>query len=192
MTMNKKHIICLAVALLCIGGVSAQSFKKFEYRVKAGFNIGGTTPLPLPAEIRKLKEYSPTLAFAIEGNVVRNLTAKWALISGLRFETKGMSAGAQVKNYQLTMNVDNGDEQGLISGVFTGQVKTRVQNEYLTVPVMAMRQVSPRWELKLGFFFSYLLRGGFSGNAYDGYIRDGDPTGTKIGVESATYQRDVV
>ena len=88
MTMNKKHIICLAVALLCIGGVSAQSFKKFEYRVKAGFNIGGTTPLPLPAEIRKLKEYSPTLAFAIEGNVVRNLTAKWALISGLRFETK--------------------------------------------------------------------------------------------------------
>ena len=138
MTMNKKHIICLAVALLCIGGVSAQSFKKFEYRVKAGFNIGGTTPLPLPAEIRKLKAYSPTLAFAIEGNVVRNLTAKWALISGLRFETKGMSAGAQVKNYQLTMNVDNGDEQGLISGVFTGQVKTRVQNEYLTVPVMAM------------------------------------------------------
>ena len=101
-----------------------------------------------------------------------------------------MSAGAQVKNYQLTMNVDNGDEQGLISGVFTGQVKTRVQNEYLTVPVMAMRQVSPRWELNLGFFFSYLLRGGFSGNAYDGYIRDGDPTGTKIGVESATYNFD--
>ena len=55
---------------------------------------------------------------------------------------------------------------------------------------MAMRQVSPRWELKLGFFFSYLLRGGFSGNAYDGYIRDGDPTGTKIGVESATYNFD--
>ena len=55
MTMNKKHIICLAVALLCIGGVCAQSFKKFEYRVKAGFNIGGTTPIPLPAEIRKLK-----------------------------------------------------------------------------------------------------------------------------------------
>ena len=32
-------------------------FYGLEYRIKAGFNIGGTSPLPLPAEIRELKSY---------------------------------------------------------------------------------------------------------------------------------------
>ena len=42
-----------------------------EYEVKAGFNIGGTSPLPLPVEIREITSYNPTLAVAIEGNVTK-------------------------------------------------------------------------------------------------------------------------
>ncbi len=34
---------------------------------------------------------------------------------------------------------------------------------------------------------AYRIDGSFTGSAFDGYIRDGDPTGTKVGVESATY-----
>ena len=43
-------------------------FYGLEYRIKAGFNIGGTSPLPLPAEIRELKSYRPGMQIAIEGN----------------------------------------------------------------------------------------------------------------------------
>ena len=61
--MKKNLYILLALACLC-GTLSAQ--RKFEYRVKAGFNVGGALPIPFPAEIRKIKSYNPTMAFSIE------------------------------------------------------------------------------------------------------------------------------
>ena len=45
------------------------ALKGLEYEVKAGLLIGGTTPLPLPAEIRNITSYNPTLLIAIEGNI---------------------------------------------------------------------------------------------------------------------------
>ncbi len=40
-------------------------------RHKAGFNIGGTSPIPLPKEIRKIDSYAPGIAIAIEGNATK-------------------------------------------------------------------------------------------------------------------------
>ena len=42
MNMKKNLYILLALACLC-GTLSAQ--RKFEYRVKAGFNVGGALPI---------------------------------------------------------------------------------------------------------------------------------------------------
>ena len=42
-----------------------------EYEVKAGLSIGGTSPLPLPKEIRSIDSYNPGLQIAIEGNVTK-------------------------------------------------------------------------------------------------------------------------
>ena len=151
--MKKKLYILLALACLC-GTLSAQ--RKFEYRVKAGFNVGGALPIPFPAEIRKIKSYNPTMAFSIEGNIMRRFTDKWALLSGIRLETKGMSTKARVKNYAMTMNVSVGDEPGEISGVFTGMVNTKVRNEYITLPVLVLRELSPRWDLRAGLFLSLI------------------------------------
>ena len=55
------------------------------------------------------------------------------------------------------------------------------------MPILVVRELSPRWEIKLGPYIAYRIDGSFTGSAFDGYIRDGDPTGTKVGVESATY-----
>ena len=133
--MNFRKIGCAVIMLTLALSAAAQSEsgKKFEYRIKAGFNIGGTLPIPLPAEIRKIESYSPTMAFTVEGSVLRWFTPKWALTTGLRFETKGMNAGAKVKNYQMTLLIENGDKTGEMSGRFTGRIKTRVQNEYITL-----------------------------------------------------------
>ena len=76
--MNKKIISLLL--LLSIGCyttiVQAQEernqsilkslTKGLEYRLKAGFNIGGTSPLPLPAEIRKINSYILQLPFLLK------------------------------------------------------------------------------------------------------------------------------
>ena len=43
--------------------------KGIEYTVKAGINIGGTAPVPLPREIRAIDSYRPTLCVSIEGDI---------------------------------------------------------------------------------------------------------------------------
>ena len=43
----------------------------WEYEIRAGVSIGGTSPLPLPVEIRSIDAYNPTLAFMLEGNAIK-------------------------------------------------------------------------------------------------------------------------
>ena len=62
--MKTIKSIYLIVFLLVTGAVFAENkkpgalvrstLKGLEYRIKAGVNIGGTSPLPLPAEIREI------------------------------------------------------------------------------------------------------------------------------------------
>ena len=165
-------------------GLIRSALVGLEYRIKAGFNVGGTSPLPLPAEIRKLESYNPTIALSIEGNVCKKFDKRWGLMIGVRLETKGMKTDAQVKNYYMVMKPEDGGE---LSGAWTGNVKTKVRNTYLSFPVLATFQISKRWGLRLGPYFSYVTSREFSGSAYDGYLRNGDPTGEKVNVTSATY-----
>ena len=90
--MNKKItfiLLCLIVATVA----QAQEDRNknilksltigLEYRLKAGFNIGGTSPIPLPVEIRKINSYKPTTAFSIEGDVVKTFDNKWGVSAGI-------------------------------------------------------------------------------------------------------------
>ena len=160
-----------------------------EYEVKAGFSIGGTSPLPLPKEIRSIDSYNPTLQIAIEGNVTKwlNPARTWGIMLALRLETKGMKTDARVKNYSMEIIGDGGER---MKGFWTGQVKTKVNNSYLTVPVLAAWRVSPRWKLNAVPYVSYRMEGDFTGDVYDGYLRELDPTGNKVVFEdgkSAPY-----
>ena len=187
-TMRK---ILLGFCLSTLISVVPVSGQDYSYRLKAGFNIGGTSPLPIPSEVKEIKKYSPTLAFALGGEITRNLNDRWGIMTGLRFETKGMTTNAKVENYKITLDVSEGDNTGHVKGYFTGDVKTKVRNEYLTIPVVAVYNISPAFEINGGLYMSMRLNGEFSGKAYDSgegaYIRDNDPTGEKIGITSATY-----
>ena len=167
-------------------GLQWSSIRGLEYRLKAGFNIGGTSPLPLPEEIREIKGYDPTMQIAVEADVVKWFN-KWGLLVGLRLENKGMKTDARVKNYGMKMTSTDGS---VIEGNWTGNVNTQVDNSYLTVPVLALYKISKRWEVSAGAFFSYQTKGSFHGYVYDGYLREGDPTGEKVVFEDgaqATY-----
>ena len=87
----------------------------WQIRLSAGYNIGGTAPLPLPREIRTIEGYNPELNFAIEGNAEKMFgQGNWGIRCGIRFETKGMTTKAGTKNYH--MEAWNTDGSGKIQG----------------------------------------------------------------------------
>ena len=187
MPMKKKWITCMLLAMAA-AGVQAQNPKKilrqtrengWEFDLKAGINIGGFSPLPLPVEIRSIDSYNPTLAVQLGVDITKWIDSSrtWGVSTGLRFENKNMTTRATVKNYGMEIIGGDGNR---MKGNWTGGVRTKVQNTYLTLPVLASWKASPRWSLHAGPYFSYLLDGTFSGDVYDGYLREGNPTGDKI------------
>ena len=164
-------------------GILKSAAVGIEYRVKAGLAIGGTSPIPVPLEIQEITGFNPLLNAHLEGEVLKMFDDAWGLSFGLRLESKGMKTDARVKNYNMKMVAEDGE----LAGRWTGMVETKVNNVYLTLPVLAVWRPAPRWGVKLGAYGSYLLSGHFSGAAYDGYLRVGDPTGEKVNVTSAIY-----
>lgn len=161
------------------------ALKGWNVKLSAGFNVGGTAPLPLPREIRSIDGFNPLLNIAIEGDVQKRLAgSQWGVLVGLRLENKGMKTDATVKNYHMEMTADDG---GYMEGSWTGHVKTKVRTTYLTVPVLATYAVNSRWQVAAGPYISYMFEGEFSGEAYDGYLRNVDPTGEKAEVTHASY-----
>ena len=201
--MKKTFRILLAAAFttLAATGLRAQQERTpqiiqsylhgWEYSLKAGISIGGTTPLPLPEEIRSINSYRPGgVALSIEGNTTKWIDAakKWGLTVGVRLDSRKMSTDAAVKNY--SMEIISASSGGSLAGLWTGNVKTKVSNSYLTVPLLANYRISSRWKLVLGPYFSYLIDGDFSGSVYEGHLRTPDATGTRIdftGSSVATY-----
>lgn len=161
----------------------------WEYEIRAGLNIGGTSPLPLPASIRAINAYNPRLAISLEGNMTKWMgkEKKWGFSTGLKLETKRMKTDATVKNYSMEIIADDG---GRLKGNWTGKVKTEVDNTYLTLPLLGAYRVNKRWNVKAGAYLAYALERSFAGDVYEGYLREGNPTGDKINIEgdkSAKY-----
>lgn len=194
-----KTLAALVACLMCTTSIFAQksstqtlinaALHGWEYEVKAGLSIGGSAPLPLPHEIRSIDAYNPTLAIMLEGTATKWMGAqkKWGLITGIRFENKNMTTKATTKNYSMEIIGHDGNR---IKGNWTGGVRTKVRNAYVTVPVLAALKVSKRWNVKAGAYVSYLMDGEFSGEVYEGYLREGNPTGDKINFRDgaiATY-----
>ena len=156
--------------------------KGWQIRIGAGYLLGGTAPLPIPVEIRAINGFNPGLNLSLEGSVQKIFNGtNWGVQAGLRFDTKGMTTDAKTKNYY--MEVDGGK----IRGRFTGNVKTHVNNTYVSIPVLATYSINKRWTVVAGLYASYLLKGVFDGEAYDGYLRDQDPTGIKMEIDNAAY-----
>ena len=153
-----------------------------EFRLKAGVALGGTAPMPIPLNIQEVTGFSPRLNLNIEAEFVQDFNGPIGFSTGLRLETKGMRTNARVANYSMSM-VSGGQE---VSGVWWGMVETQVSNNYLTLPILFLWKPSPRWDLKMGPYGSFVLGRQFTGNVYDGYLREGSPTGEKIVIEEKT------
>ena len=99
------------------------ALKGWNVRLSAGYNLGGTAPLPLPVEIRGIEGFNPGLNLSLEGSAEKMFgKGDWGLRFGIELETKGMTTNADTKNYY--MEVANGD--GIVSGYWTGDRKSVV------------------------------------------------------------------
>ena len=184
----KRYLLALTAAIITAGScLYAQKNENqtllnaalhgWEYEVRA--SIGGSSPLPLPAEIRSIDSYNPTLAIMLEGNAIKWFGAekKWGLTTGLRLENKNMTTRATVKNYGMEIIGSDGNR---LKGNWTGGVQTKVENTYFSIPVVALYQLNNRVSFSAGPFVSFATNRNFSGYVYDGYLREINPTGTKV------------
>ncbi|MCQ2074003.1 MAG: PorT family protein [Bacteroidaceae bacterium] len=171
----RRHIIFLTIAFLHISALSSTAKTGFD--IRAGINLGGTSPLPLPQEIRHINSYSSFIYPAIEAGANFHLKGRWGVRTALRIEMKGMSTSADVKSYKTSIAGDDGSS---LSGYYTGVNETEARATMLTIPLTAAFRISNRFQLYAGPYMSLLLSGKFSGNVHDGYLRVGNPTGDKI------------
>ena len=191
MKKNKAYILLVAASLFIGSRAEAVTPDSLQLKARVGYNIGGTTPIPLPETIRSLDSYSLTPSFMAGFDAMLPLNQQWGIMAGLRFENKGMKAEVTTKAY--FMEVVKGDQR--MAGHFTGHVEQEVKQWMLTVPVQATLTLSRKLMLKGGPYVSFLLDKGFSGIASNGYLRKDTPTGPKILMgnregEWATYDFD--
>lgn len=173
----KKTILSLLLLAACSVQAWSESFSdNLQVYARAGYGIGGTSPIGMPASIRSLEEYTLKANINIGADVHFALPKHWGVMTGLHFENKGMKTDARVKNYHMEMR--KGEES--LAGMFTGNVLTNVDQWMFTVPVQGTYDVSKKVRVKLGPYVSYLVSKKFSGYAYNGYLRQDDPTGPKV------------
>jgi hypothetical protein len=88
------------------------------------------------------------------------------------------------------MEVKKGES--MLDGVYTGHIKQKVKEWMFTLPVEATYSLGDKFMLKAGPYVSLLINKDFSGYVFDGYLRQGNPTGPRVAMgkeenERATY-----
>lgn len=167
---------------------TAQDFSpSWEFTGYAGYNLGGTSPLPLPAEIRKINSWNPGFGGTVAIHVTRWLHPQWGITSGLAIDVKGMKIDADVKYWYTNLVVGEGDNTGNFSGLFSGNNNTKTRNGYLVIPLLASWRPATRWTFHAGGYYASQQDARFEGTASNGYIRNGGPAGDRINVDNATF-----
>ena len=194
----KKRLLIICAAILpllsCTLLKAEEGFDRYTYRVKFGENIGGTLPIPFPAEIRKIASFSPIFSPYITVEATRWFSHRWGVTAGLAFDVKGMKAGADVLYFNTELLVgDNGKNETFV-GAYSGYCLMKPKNIYITLPIMAAYRFNDKWDIGFGGYFSVLGKGGFAGMVEGGYMRSSPPDsgkpnslGEKMDITTATF-----
>lgn len=190
-----KHRIYTIIAALFVLAASANAqqedswekwgptrgLKSDGFIVRAGYVIGGTTPLPLPAEIRKINSFSPRGGISLGFDGYTMFSKRWGVSLGAHLFWEGFHTSADVKNYYVWLE----QEGEITKGYFTGTNVTNTDLLGLTIPILATFRMSPRWNVSFGPYMSFYFMQTFDGEVFDndegiGYIRQDTPTGSKV------------
>jgi len=175
--MKKISIISVAFLLLASFAAKAEeNLDKYTYRIKLGENIGGTLPIPFPAEIRKIVSFSPIFSPYVSVEGTKWFSRNWGITAGLALDVKGMKAGADVLYFNTVLAIGN---EGSFEGAYSGYCLMKPKNIYVTVPFQAAYRFNNKWDIGFGGYFSVLGKGGFAGIVEGGYMRSTPPNSTQ-------------
>lgn len=189
-----KFLLLLVLSLAAWNAQAEDLYEKWNtprgtswgFLLRTGYVLGGTSPMPLPAEIRSIGRFNPEGGWTMSADFYNMFNKRCGIMTGVHYFMEGMNTGATVKNYK--MGIQMGEDY--LEGMFTGTDETKTFMSGFTVPVMATFRVSPRWNINIGPYVSFLMYRDFEGSVYDGYLRVGDPTGEKVEISRenpATY-----
>lgn len=168
--------LCLSLSAKAGNGHATGHAPQITYTLRGGIVIGGTAPLPLPRCIRDITAFSPWGMTMIGLDAQRDIKGRWGIRSGLRLSLDGMNTEARVKNYHLTLT-QGGDK---LTGYYTGLNKTHERMLSLKIPLLATYRAGEKITLYAGPYVQYAFDKKFTGRVYDGYLREGTPTGMKV------------
>lgn len=140
-----------------------------DFSVKAGVNFGATVPPGLP-EGSTVISYSPIFAPAIVLEKSFTLYRWLYILTGLRFEYKGMQTKAAVENFSTQVVIEMGGELKTIAGNFTGINFTNITCSYIALPVRVGFQITPRYSLQAGGFVAWAMTNSFKGWVAEGFL----------------------
>lgn len=177
--MKKIFFLAAIIATFNVSFVQANGFgDSLAVKARVAYGFGGTAPLDMPASIRSVDAFRPTPSVSMGADAVFCFGDTWGVSVGLHLENKGMDAEITVKSYHMEMK--KGSSQ--LSGLFTGHVKQKVTQRMVTLPLQATCRLNGKLTLKAGPYASLLFSKDFSGIAFDGYLRQGNPTGPRIDI----------
>jgi hypothetical protein len=98
-----KKTLLISILMVAAAAANAQDNNgSIIFTASAGFSVGGTAPLQMPAEIRSINSFSLTPNY--QASLLAEKTfGQCGIVSGIRFEDKGMKEEANVKNYHMAI-----------------------------------------------------------------------------------------
>lgn len=152
--------------------IAGIDMRHWNFDVRAGYSIGGTMPMDMPAEMRHINSFSPKFNYRFGLDIEYRFNPSWGLQSGAYIERKGFQGDMSVRGYQITMR--QGSEE--ISGPFTGNVVTNIVQTGVTIPLQAAWWINRKLKLRFGPYISIVTDKSFNGYAYGNEGADGNPT----------------
>ena len=185
---NKLYITLLLTSIIISPLVKAddnpEKKRTIEWYLNLGLNMGGSMPVPIPEEVRKIESYNPKINPHVGIGTVYNLNEKWGIGTELSVGSKGMRVTDEVKYMRTKVLVsEEGKPERIAEGYFVGKNMTNVSLYYLSLSVSGVYSISPKWEVKAGIYASSVGKTKFTGNVSDGYLREGTPNGLRVDIE---------
>lgn len=162
--------IALRLAVLLSLWVGVAEAQQMEFGLKGGLNIG--TPYGVA---EKGASGSLGVGPLIGMYFAYDMGNRWTLNGEFLYSMKGAKfntpvSGDTIYRYNTITPTDTIASE--VHTIYRGTVDGKFDNKYLDIPLFASYQVSRRFKLNIGGYFSYLLDGNNSGTAD---IEVGDP-----------------
>lgn len=183
----KKYIYSLLAIVFSVFALAQAGREKLQFKLTAGINIGGLSPIPLPDNIREIKSYDPGFNPSVGAEGLYEFRNKWSIGISPRVEYKGMKVKDRVVYFHTLIQMGEGAETASFEGDFSGINYTESKNLYLGVPLFVQFTPGEKWHYRLGGYVAFLLDSRFKGTVSDGYIRNGGSLGEKVEVNSASF-----